>query len=89
MCLQIYELNSAKFLSAPGLAWQATLKRAKVKLDLLTDTDIILMVEKIITGVIYHSIYRYGKANDKYIKNYDKNKESSYLRYLDVNNLYG
>ena len=89
MCLQIYELNSAKFLSAPGLAWQPTLKRAKVKLDLLTDIDIILMVEKSLTGVIYYSIYRYGKANDKYIKNYDKNKESSYLRYLNENNLYG
>ena len=55
MCLQIYELNSAKFLSAPGLVWQAALKKAKVKLDLLTDIDIVSMVEKGITGVICHS----------------------------------
>ena len=45
MCLKIYELDPAKFLSAPGLAWQAALKRTKVKLDLLTHTDMLLMVK--------------------------------------------
>ena len=47
MCLKIYELNSAKFLSAPALAWQATSKKTKVKLDLLTDIDMLLMVKKV------------------------------------------
>ena len=47
MCINIYELDPAKFLSAPGLAWQAALKNTKVKLDLLTDTDMLLMVEKV------------------------------------------
>ena len=89
MCLKIYELDPAKFLSAPGLAWQAALKKTKVKLDLLTDIDMLLMVEKGIRGGICHSIYRYAKANNKYMKDYDKNKESSYLKYWDVNNLYG
>ena len=89
MCLKIYELDPAKFLSAPGLAWQAALKKTKVKLDLLTDIDMLLMVEKGIRGGICHSIYRYAKANNKYMKDYDKNKESSYLQYWDVNNLYG
>ena len=56
MCLEIYELNSAKFLSAPGLAWPA-LKKTKVKLDLLTDIDMLLMVGKSIRGGICHSIY--------------------------------
>ena len=89
MCREIYELGPAKFLSAPGLAWQAALKKTKVKLDLLTDIDMLLMVEKGIRGGICHSIYRYAKANNKYMKDYDKNKESSYLQYWDVNNLYG
>ena len=67
-CLKIYKLDPAKFLSAPGLAWQAALKRTKVKLDLLTDIDMSLMVEEGIRGGICHSIYRYAKANNKYMK---------------------
>ena len=84
--LEIYELDPAKFLLAPGLAWQAALKETTVKLDLLADFDILLMVEK---GGICHSIYRYTKASDKYMKYDDKNKNSIYLQYWDVNNLYG
>ena len=68
MCLDIYELDPANFLSAPGLAWQAALKNWKVKLDLLTDIDMLLMVEKCIRGGICHSIYRYIKDNNKYMK---------------------
>ena len=89
MCLEIYELDPATFYSAPGLAGQAVLKATKLKLDLLTDTDMSLMVEKGIRGGICHSIYRYAKANDKYMKDHEKNKESSYYQYWDVNNLYG
>ena len=48
----------------------------------------LLIVEKGIRGGICHSIYQYVKANNKYMKDYDQNKESSYLRYWDVNNLY-
>ena len=80
-------LDTAKCLSAPGLAWQATLKNTEVKLELLTDIDMLLMVEKGIRGGIYHAIHRYAKANNKYMKDYDKNKESSYLKYWDVNDL--
>ena len=57
MCLEIYELDPAKFLAALGLAWQAALKKTKVKLDLLTDIDLLLMTKKGITGGICHSIY--------------------------------
>ena len=85
----MYELDIAKFVSAPGFAWQAALKKIKVKLDLLTDIIMLLMVEKGIRRGISHSIYRYAKANNKYMKDYDKNEESSYLQYWDVNNLYG
>ena len=78
----IYELDPAKFLFPPGLAWQAALK-AVIKLELLTDIDMLLMVEKGITGGICHAIHRYAKANNKYIKSYDENKELSYIQYLD------
>ena len=88
ICLEIYELDSAKSLSAPGLAWQAALKKTKTKLDLLKDINMLLTVEKGIRGGICHSIYQYAKANNKYMKDYDKNKESSHLQYWDVNNLY-
>ena len=56
MCLKIYELDPAKFLSAPGLVWQVALINTKVKLYILTDTDMMLMVEKGIRGGICHSI---------------------------------
>ena len=54
MCLNIYQLDPAKFISAPGLAWQAALKKTVVKLELLTDIDMLLMVEKGIRGGTYH-----------------------------------
>ena len=80
-------LDPAKFLSAPGLAWQVAFKKNKVKLDLLTDIDMLLMAEKGIRGGICHPIYQYAKANNKHMKDYDKNKESSYIQYWNVNNL--
>ena len=89
MCLEIYGLDSAIFFSAPGLPSQAALKKTKVKLDILSDIHMLLMVEKRIRRGICHSIYRYAKANNKYIKDYDKNKELSYLQYWDLNHLYG
>ena len=88
MCIKIYELDSAKFLSAPGLAWQASLKKTKVKSNLLIDIDMLLMVENGIRGGICHSISQYAKTNNKYMKDYDKNQQSSYIQYWDVNNLY-
>ena len=86
---EIYELDPAHFLSAPGLAWQACLKKTKVELELLTNIDLLLMVEKGTRGAICQAIHRYAKANNKYMKNYDKNSESLYIEYLDANNLYG
>ena len=88
-CLKVYELDPAHFLSLPGLAWQACLKKTSIKLELLTDYDMLLMVEEGIRGGICHSIHRYAKANNKYLKNYNENEESSYIQYLDANNLYG
>ena len=88
-CLDKYELDPPYFMSAPGLAWQACLKKTGVKSELLIDYDMILMIEKGIRGGICQATHRYAKANNKYMKNYDKNIESSYIEYLDANNLYG
>ena len=89
VCIKVYELDPANFLSLPGLARQACLKKTNVKVELLTDYDMLLMVEEGIRGGICHAIHRHAIANNKYMKNYDKNKESSYIQYLDINNLYG
>ena len=74
-CIEIYELDPANFLSAPALAWQASLKETAVKLELLTDVNMLIMVEKEIKGGICHTIHRYAEANNKYMKNYNKNKD--------------
>ena len=89
MCIKVYELDPSHFVSLPGVAWQACLKKTNIELELLTDYDMLLMVEEGIRGGICHSIHRYAKANNKYMKNYNNNEESSYIQYLDVNNLYG
>ena len=68
ICIKVYELDPAHFLSAPGLAWQACLKKTEVELELITDPDMLLMVEKGIRGGICHAILRYAKANNKYMK---------------------
>ena len=88
-CLKNYELDPAHFVSLPGLAWQAYLKKTNMELELITDYDMLLMIEDGIRGGICHAIQRYAKANNKYMMDYDKNKKSSYIQYLDANNLYG
>ena len=72
ICLEIYDIVPAHFLSAPRLAWQAAFKKSKFRLNLLTDVDTWLMVETGIKGKICRVIHRYAKSNDKYMINYDK-----------------
>ena len=79
MCLKIDELNPAKFISAPGLAWQATLKKKKRKTELLTDIDILLMAEKGIRSRICHAIDRYAKGNNNIWKTMIKLKNDLIL----------
>ena len=89
MCLDIYGLDHVYFVPALALAWQTCLKKTEVNLELLTDYDMILMIGKRIRGAICQATHRYAKANNKYMKNYDKNIESPYKKYLDAVNLYG
>ena len=88
-CLKTYELDPAHFVSLPGLAWQACLKKTNVELELLMDYDMLLMVEEGIRGGICHAVQHYANANNKYMKDYDRKKKSSYIQYLDANNLFG
>ena len=74
MCSKIYQLDPAKFLLVSGLAQQGALKKTELKLELLADIDMLLMVEKGIRGEICHAIHHYAKANNKYMKDYDKKK---------------
>ena len=84
--IKIYGRDPSYIYCTPGLAWQACLKNRGVKLELLTDTDILLMIEKIIRGGMCQSRHSYAKASNKCMKNYDNKIESSYLIYLDANN---
>ena len=64
-CNKTYELDPAHFISLPGLAWQACLKKTGVELELLTDYDMLLMIEEGIRGGICHAVHRYAKANNE------------------------
>ena len=68
---------------------QACLKKANVNVELLTDVDMLLKIEAGIRGGMCQSVHRYGRANNKYMKSYYKNIESSYLMYLEAKNLFG
>ena len=65
------------------------LKKTEVELELITDPDMLLMVEKGIREGICHAILRYAKSNNKYMKDYNKDEEDPFLQYNDANNLYG
>ena len=88
-CLEYYKLDPCHYFTSPGLAWDAMLKMTKIKLELLTDVDMYLFIEKGLRGGISYIANRYGKANNKYMKEYDKKEPSKYITYLDANNLYG
>ena len=88
-CLKHYKLDPCHYYTAPGLAWDACLKETKQDLELLKVYDMLMMFERGIRGGITHISKRYAEANNKYMKNYDESKPSSYIQYLDANNLYG
>ena len=89
LCEKNYELDPAHFFTVPGMAWDAMLKITGIKLELLEDVDMLLMIEKGIRGGISNAFKRYAKANNKFMKNFDPAEKSSFIVYLDANNLYG
>ena len=89
ICLKNYGLDPVYYYTAPGLAWDACLKMTGVNLELLSNIDMLLMIEKGIRGGISIISNRYGKANNKYMKDFNKSELSKYLMYVDANNLYG
>ena len=88
-CLDIDKLDPAYYLLAPNLSWHSGLKMTGQTLELLTDENMLLLFEKGICGGICEAVTKYKKANNKYMKSYDSTKPSSYLMYVDANNLYG
>ena len=89
-CLKHYKLDPVHFYTSPGLAWKACLKHTGIKLELLTDPDMLLMFERGIRGGITQAVRKYASANNKYMGDkFNPKSESSYLQYLDANNLYG
>ena len=88
-CLKHYKLDPVHYYTSPGLAWDACLKITGQHLELLSDYDMLMMFERGIRGGITHISKRYAEANNKYMKNYDPEKKSTFIQYLDANNLYG
>ncbi|XP_065677374.1 uncharacterized protein LOC136092757 [Hydra vulgaris] len=88
LCMKNYKLDPAWYYTSPGLAWDAALKITKIKLELLSDYDMILMLKHGVRGGISMISNRLGTDNNKYMETYDKSKESKYIQYLDANNLY-
>ena len=88
-CLEYYKLDPCHYFKSPGLSWDAMLKMTDIKLELMTDIDMFQYIEKGMRGGISYIANRYGKANNKYMKEYDEMAPSKYIMYLDANNLYG
>ena len=88
-CQQYYELDPTHYFTTPGLSWDAMLKMTETKLELMSDVDMFQFIEKGMRGGISYIANRYGKANNKYMKEYDEKASSKYIMYLDANNLYG
>ena len=90
VCIKNYNLDPAHYYKTPGLSWDAMVKVTNVELELLSDMDMLLMVEKGIRGGVSMISNRYGKANNEYMfESHDASKKSTFITYLDVNNLYG
>ena len=88
-CMGQYSLDPAHYYTSPGLSWDALLKKTGVELELLTDYDQHLFIEKGLRGGISMVSKRYARANNPLIEGYDSSKPNTHILYLDANNLYG
>ena len=88
-CLKYYKLDPCHYFTSPGLSWDAMLKMTNIKLELMTDIDMYQFIKKGLRGGVSYIAHRYGKANNKYMKEYNEKAPSKYIMYLDANNLYG
>ena len=88
-CLKYYGLDPCHYFSFPGLRWDAMLKMTGIELEKISDIDQYFFVEKGSRGGISYTSKRHSKANNEYCPDYDKNKPSTFISYLDMNNLYG
>ena len=88
-CLKYYELDPCHYFSAPELSWDVMLKMTGVKLEKISNIDQYLFIEKGLRGGISYISRRCAKAYNKYMSDYDSNKPSTFISYLDKNNLYG
>ena len=88
-CMQHYKLDPCHYFTSPGLSWDAMLKMTNIKLELMSDVDMFLFIEKGMHGGVSYIANRYGNANNKYMKEYNEKVPSKYIMYLDANNLYG
>ena len=85
-----YDLDPFHFVSAASMTWQAALKKTGEKLELITDVDHYNFVKRGIRGGISYIATKHAMANNKDMDNlYDKDKQSSYISFIDMNNLYG
>ena len=89
-CIEHYSLDPAHFYTVPGLATKACLRKTKIRLELLTNPDMLLMFERGIRGGITQAVHRYVSANNPYMEDkFNPKEDTTYLQYLDANNLYG
>ena len=87
--LKFYGLDPCHYFNSPELNWDVILKMTGVKLEKISDIDIYLFIEKRLRGGISYIAKRHAKADDKYMKDYDPKQPSTFINYLDINNLYG
>jgi hypothetical protein len=89
-CIDNYELDPANYISAPALSWDAMLLKTKIELELINDIKILDIIERQKRGgLCFVGSKRHVVANNRYLDNFDKNKDENYILYLDANNLYG